>query len=102
MSWLRFISPLLRRRTRTAGDVRDCSMAFKSVFRSPSGAVAFNDLTHFCWAFQSTYHDSQRASDIAEGRRQVWLHIMQNMELTDDELIGLASGKYPITQSSKV
>lgn len=99
--FLRFLSPLLRRAGRTPQDVAETSKAYKQVFRSPSGAFVFNDLAQFCRAYQPTFDKDPRLSAVLEGRREVILRIMQYMELSDQELIDLAAGKFPISDQPK-
>jgi hypothetical protein len=58
--------------------------SFKAVFKSPGAEDVLADLEHFCFAKRTTLdaHESNMAA--CEGRRQVWLHIQQllNLDIT--------------------
>ena len=47
------------------------------------------DLSIFCRATESTYHDDARKHAMAEGRREVWLRINEHLNLTEDQLFVL-------------
>lgn len=47
------------------------------------------DLAKFCRAHKSTYHQDARVHAVLEGRREVWLHIQNYLNLTDEELYEL-------------
>lgn len=53
------------------------------------------DLAEFCRASETTYDENERLSLIFEGRRQVWLRIVQHLHLTDAQLLALFTGKPP-------
>jgi len=44
------------------------------------------DLAKFCRANASTYDVDHRTHALLEGRREVWLRILQHTKLTDDQL----------------
>jgi len=48
--------------------------------------VVLDDLAKFCRANESRFHADERASIIMEGRREVWLRIQQNLQLTDEQV----------------
>ncbi len=87
-------TPLLRWR-RTADDVREVQRAAKLLLRSPSGAILLADLAQFCRAGQTTFHLDPRVHAALEGRREVFLRLVQLMELSEEELFDLWGGKYP-------
>jgi hypothetical protein len=47
------------------------------------------DLAKFCRAHESTFHKDPRAHAVMEGRREVWLRIQNQLNLTDEELWAL-------------
>lgn len=62
---------------------------YRTVFASPVGQRVLADLAKFCRANESTFHADARLHAVAEGRREVWLRIQRNLELTDEQLWGL-------------
>ena len=70
--------------------------AYRVAFRSPSGGVAMLDLMHVCrFRVPLVPHDQPLETNhilIAEGRRQVFLHIMQMTEISEDELVAMYRG----------
>lgn len=67
--------------------------AYRTVFspQNPYLGVVLADLAKFCRAHDSTFHSDPRVHAILEGRREVWLRIARNLNLTPDELWGLYS-----------
>ena len=61
-------------------------VAYRQVFRTPNGERVLTDLAKFCRANDTTMHADARAHAMLEGRREVWLHIQQHLQLTEDEL----------------
>jgi hypothetical protein len=62
---------------------------YQTVFESPVGRRVLADLARFCRAHATTYHDDPRKHAVLEGRREVWLRIQQNLQLSDDQLYAL-------------
>ena len=58
--------------------------AYQQAFSSPAGEAVLRDLTRFCRGKMTT-----KADPILEGRRQVYLRIMQHQELTREQLRAL-------------
>ena len=67
----------------------DRSKAYRNVFDTDEGEHLLKDLARFCRAHESTFVESQRLSDVLEGRREVWLRIQHHLKLTDEELWAL-------------
>ncbi len=44
------------------------------------------DLAKFCRAHESTFDKGARAHAVAEGRREVWLRIQHQLQMSDDDL----------------
>lgn len=61
-------------------------MKYRQTFKNPTGEQVLRDLAKFCYAHESTHHAEPGLSDKLEGRRQVWLRIQQQLNLTDEEL----------------
>lgn len=51
------------------------------------------DLERFCRAKQSTFHENARMHAVLEGRREVYLRIMDHVTLTIEELIEKTLGE---------
>lgn len=66
--------------------------AYRTAFGGPLGDEVLRDLARFCRAHESTFHADPRAHALAEGRREVWLRIVNHLKLTSDELWELQSG----------
>ena len=62
---------------------------------TPSGEVVLRDLARICYAHKTTANGNQTAMAVAEGRRQVLLHIQRQLSLTDDELHRLVTTQEP-------
>lgn len=60
--------------------------AYVKTFQGPFGEEVLADLAKFCRANQSTFHADPRVHAVAEGRREVFLRISQNLNLTDEQL----------------
>ncbi len=62
--------------------------AYKLVFdpKNPFVELVLRDLAQFCRADSSTFHPDPRAAANLDGRREVWLRIQENINLTADEL----------------
>ena len=74
---------LLDRLRAAIGDRR---VTYRQVFRTPNGERVLKDLAKFCRANSTTMHPDPRMHALAEGRREVWLHVQQQLQLTEDEL----------------
>ena len=77
---------------------RDYDAAFKTHGGelTLAGAAVLRDIGQFCRPYQTTAKVSpvQREIDvhamlIAEGRRQVYLHIQRRLKLTDDQILSM-------------
>jgi hypothetical protein len=58
-------------------------------FLNPPGEEVLKDLARFCKANESCFQADPRAHAVAEGRREVWLRIQKNLQLTDEQLWAL-------------
>lgn len=70
--------------------------AYRSVFSGRAGDIVLADLAVFCRATTSTFHADPRVHAVAEGRREVWLRIQNQLHLSDEQLLELVTqGKSP-------
>lgn len=67
------------------------SYAYNRVFDKDSvhTNTVLKDLAKFCRANESTFHADARLHAVLEGRREVWLKIANNLNLSIEELYEL-------------
>lgn len=70
-------------------------LSYVRCFNSPAGQDVLLDLAKFCRANESCFHADPRAHAVAEGRREVWLRIQKNLNLTDEQLWALHGAVTP-------
>jgi hypothetical protein len=66
--------------------------AYRAVFLRPEdkdGQRVLSDLASFCLAHTSRFHVDAREHARLEGRHEVWIHIRQTLDLTDQEFLEL-------------
>ena len=64
--------------------------AYRKTFNGPEGRKVLADLRRFCKATVPTANlDNERATYLAEGRREVWLRLMAHLQLTEDDIYNL-------------
>ena len=75
--------------------VGDLKKAFCTTLRSPAGErYVLPDLAEFCKAYEPAPRvDSLFVQGRAAGRRDVWLHISELLNLTEEELVALTTGR---------
>lgn len=68
--------------------LRSRKRAYEEVFNKESVDVqiVLKDLAKFCRATEPTFHMDARAHALAEGRREVWLHINKYVNVPLDDL----------------
>lgn len=71
--------------------LRGRALAYKRVFapESQDAQAVLKDLMTFCRAHRSTFHADARVSANLDGRREVFLRIVQHTKLTTDQLWAL-------------
>lgn len=76
---------------KTLNFIRRRKMAYVNLFNpeSVSGQEVLKDLAKFCRANQSCFHADPRIHAALEGRREVWLRIKQQVNLTDEQLFAI-------------
>ena len=67
--------------------------AYRSCFNSTPGKMVLKDLARFCHAHDSTFDEDPRVHAMLEGRREVWLRIQLHLQLDDDTLWEMFSGR---------
>ena len=74
-------------------DLRDLlsrrKQSYKQVFGGFHGKRVLADLARFCRATEATFDPDPRLSAYLDGRREVWLRIQQQLNLTDEEIYKL-------------
>ena len=80
--------------------VEERQRAYRLCFGAPPSQGVLADLSHFCCAADTCVAaprdgpvDVQRTL-ILEGRREVWLRIQQQLNLTPEQLFALATGRH--------
>jgi hypothetical protein len=66
--------------------VSDRKRAYSMAFTGTHGDEVMKDLAMFCRAEESCFHPDARVHAVMEGRREVWLHIKQQLNLSEVEL----------------
>jgi hypothetical protein len=61
----------------------------------PSDMIVLSDLAKFCRAGESTFHPDPRVAANLDGRREVFLHIAQYLNLTVEQIVQLHAGNVP-------
>ncbi len=74
--------------------------AYRLVFGSPAGQEVMHDLSIFCRANETCVIPGDRdKSLVLEGRREVFLRIVQHLNLSHEQLYALYAGKgYQVNQ----
>lgn len=62
---------------------------------NPPGEMVLRDLARICYLHKTTASKDPIAMAVAEGRRQVWLHIKTQLSLTDDQISRLTDPQEP-------
>ena len=84
---------------RTIDFLRLRKRAYQLAFPNPESSEVLKDLARFCRANVSCFDPDPRKHALAEGRREVWLRIMQHLNLTEDALWRAYGG--PITKTQE-
>ena len=63
------------------------------IFMTPEGQNVLRELLSLCNAMQTCYRDDPRDHARAEGRRDVWLHIQNRINLSPTQLFRLYNGE---------
>jgi hypothetical protein len=86
--------------------IQDTVSAIKNLFKSRAHAyrmvfdeknqytkTVLKDLAKFCRAHESTFHKDERQHAVLEGRREVFLRILEHLNLEADEFMALHRAK---------
>jgi hypothetical protein len=78
-------------RKRAEMEVLHRQQSYLSVFNKESPLVleVLEDLAAFCRAHESCFHADPRIQSMLEGRREVWLRIERQLELSSQKLWSL-------------
>lgn len=63
--------------------------------------TVLEDLAKFCRAHETTFNADPRIHAAMEGRREVWLRIMEMLQLNDDEIFELHKIKQIMAEGNK-
>jgi hypothetical protein len=67
--------------------------AYQLSFAGVNGEIVLHDMSKFCRANKSCFHPDARVEALMEGRREVWLRIMDHLKLSEDQLSAIYIGK---------
>lgn len=76
--------------------------AYRSVFQGPLADKVLADLALFCRANDSTFHSDPRVSAMLDGRREVFLRIVQHLNLHHNDLFALSTGRSVEDETPKI
>lgn len=82
-TWTRLVFPWWKRARR----------AIRTVFSQPAGQAVLIDLAQFCRANEPCWDADPRKHAVLEGRREVWLRIQQHLNLSEQQLVSLYTGR---------
>lgn len=83
------------RRAITKDQLDELTRAYRLFFSSREGLTILSDLMKFC-SFRAPI-----AGEKDEGKRQVFLHILEHSQLTDEQLIALYAGRMMMTPTER-
>lgn len=69
--------------------------AYQLCFQNPSQNAVLIDLANFCRANESCFHADPRIHAVLEGRREVFLRILQHINLHPNQLMALYGAPLP-------
>lgn len=69
--------------------LKDRKTVYTLTFGSPEGKEVLKDLAAFCRANESCFNPDSRVNTLLEGRREVWLRIMEYIQLSEEEIYRL-------------
>jgi hypothetical protein len=81
-------------RDRTLVFLKDRSTAYRLAFGSPAGQLVLDDLAQFCHANKSVWNENQRLTDVAIGHHEVFLRILQHLNLNPEQLLTMYNGQH--------
>lgn len=67
--------------------------AYQLTFAGQYGEEVLRDLAGFCRAHRTCVAPDEKATWVAEGRREVWLRIQHHLQMSEDELWRLYDGR---------
>lgn len=71
--------------------VHNRQLSYQQVFNvdTPAGFAVLADLAHFCRGNRTAFDPNPYVMAGLNGQREVWLRILQNLSLTDEQLTAL-------------
>jgi len=73
--------------TRLRDDTAELQKAYQIAFSGEAGQIVLADLARFCRANEPCWSPDQRFHALLEGRREGWLRIQSQCDLTVEELM---------------
>ncbi len=73
------------------GFMHDRKRAYQLTFQQtqPANVIVMQDLAKFCRAHESTFNADPRIAANLDGRREVYLRIINHLGLTDEQLLAI-------------
>ena len=69
--------------------LRGRAQSYRLTFGNPAGQRVLVDLAKFCRANTTTFHADPRVHAALDGRREVWLRIMNHVHLNPEQLLDI-------------
>lgn len=79
------------------GVVQQRKRAYATTFTGVNGDAVLKDLSRFCRANESCFHPDPRVHAVMEGRREVWLRILEHLNLNEDQLYHIYTHSRKVT-----
>ena len=76
--------------------------SYQLTFKTPQGERVLEDLARFCRAVEPTFHEDPRIHALLEGRREVWLRIVNHLNLAPEDLVRRYSPKAQTYQKEEI
>lgn len=79
--------------------IRPLNQAYKAAFAGATGAIVLRDLEQFCRGSETCFHSDPRIHAVLEGRREVWLRLQKQLQLSPEDLWSLRVGEMQTIES---
>lgn len=93
MDFLRQRKQAYQRSFLSKARVRSLRKAYQRVFLGEAGQMVLQDMAKFCRASESVMDMDDRKTFLLIGRNEVWLRIMNHLNLTVEEIYTLSGGR---------
>lgn len=89
----KFVGDMSEAVRKTIEFLRGRRHAYQQCFKSPAGQMVLMDLARFCRGGETCFNADQRKTDLALGRNEVLLRILNHLNLQTEDLYRLYTGK---------